>query len=517
VELQSAPGELRRRQTLERLRIDPALELGAGGEAVVYAVTGELVAKLYHQPTLERARKLSLMLANPPRMPAGTAIAWPVDLLMDARGAFAGFLMPRAEGPRVFEFYNPVSRRETAPGFHPGLLHRAGRNLAAAFAALHAAGYVVGDVNESNFLVSPADGSVTLVDADSLQVADGAAGTLFRSRVGKAEFTPPELQGVSFGEVDRGWQHDAFGLAVVIYLLLMEGTHPFAARMDAAAEASPVQERIRAGRFPHTTPDDDCHPPRLSPRFDALDPELQTLFVRAFGDGHTAPLVRPTAAEWCDALEQAEARLVACAANPLHRHAPHLTACPWCERARLLGGRDPFPQHATARPRRRPTRPRVSLRRPTPAGPVSSARGTGVPAWSAPTAFIAAAPVASGANGVSVQALFGPSGLRNPVVPLIPALLVAGNSTGVVQLVAGVVAMWAATLLAIRRGRNIDLFTVLLVLALSAVAAVVMRISNAANAAATSGADAWQLDRPETTQVSWTGSPRSRSPTISPR
>ncbi|MFL5537683.1 MAG: hypothetical protein ACJ8J0_01740, partial [Longimicrobiaceae bacterium] len=179
----------RRRSTLEPLVLDPELEIGAGGEAVVYGVPGDgsLVAKIYHRPSIERARKLAAMLDHPPAMPEGTATAWPVDLLLDdsgrrfagfamprTGGRFMGFVMPRAEGPRLFEFYNPVSRRGAAPGFHAGLLHRAGRNLAAAFDALHAAGYVVGDVNESNLLVSPVDSRVTLVDADSLQVRDAA-------------------------------------------------------------------------------------------------------------------------------------------------------------------------------------------------------------------------------------------------------------------------------------------------------------------------------------------------------
>jgi len=198
------------------------------------------------------------MVTHPPTKPAGTALAWPSDVLLAERGGFAGFLMPRADGPRVFEFYNPVTRRATAPGFHAGLLHRAGRNLAAAFHALHDAGYVVGDVNESNLLVSPADASVTLVDADSLQVRDEERGDVFRSRVGKPEFTPPELLGMDFGEVNRTPEHDRFGLAVLLFLLLMEGTHPFAARMDAREEALPVEERIRQGLFPHARADDAC-------------------------------------------------------------------------------------------------------------------------------------------------------------------------------------------------------------------------------------------------------------------
>jgi len=417
----------RRRSTLERLVLDPGLEIGAGGEAVVYGVPGDasLVAKLYHRPAIDRARKLGAMLAHPPAMPEGTATAWPADLLLDPGGRFAGFVMPRVEGPRLFEFYNPVSRRGVAPGFHAGLLHRAGRNLAAALDALHAAGYVVGDVNESNLLVSPADAAVTLVDADSLQVRDEETGTLYRSKVGKAEFTPPELQGVSFEDVDRTETHDRFGLAVLLYLLLMEGTHPFATRIDGDGEAMPVEERIRRGLFPHASTIDDCHPPRLSPRFHTLHPPLQALFLRAFADGHADPAARPSPAEWRDALEAAEAALAVCAANPLHRHAPHLDACPWCERTALLGGRDPFPPAGTAVARApRPPRPRVAA--PPPAAPA---------AMPAPTPAVA--PAAAG------DSLFGPSGLRHPVVWLASAGALVLQGSPFLTLVAIILALLA--------------------------------------------------------------------------
>ncbi|HET7461977.1 MAG TPA: hypothetical protein VFJ82_12045 [Longimicrobium sp.] len=415
----------RRRSTLERLVLDPALEIGAGGEAVVYEVPGDqrLVAKIYHQPGIERARKLTLMLANPPRLPEGTSIAWPVDLLLHP-GGFAGFLMPRADGPRLFEFYNPVTRRATAPAFHYGLLHRAGRNLAEAFHALHQAGYVVGDVNESNLLVHPRTAAATLVDADSFQVRDEEAGAVFRSRVGKAEFTPPELQGVSFNDVDRAPEHDRFGLAVLLFLLLMEGTHPFAVRMSPGEDALPVEERIRLGLFPHAREDDEVHPPRLSPRFDTLDPGLRALFVRCFVQGHADPAARPAPAEWAQALETAEAALAACERNPLHRHHPHLQACPWCERAQLLGGRDPFPAGAVHAPMHippRPRRPRLATpfdAAPAPVDPTMAAMRFGVqPPFhgvSLSAGGLQPAPVRPA--GPPAPQVFGPSGLGNPLV-----------------------------------------------------------------------------------------------------
>ncbi|HET7229201.1 MAG TPA: hypothetical protein VFJ16_04330 [Longimicrobium sp.] len=461
----------RRRSTMERLVLDPALEIGTGGEAVVYEVPDDaaLVAKIYHQPTIERARKLTLMLAHPPRMPEGTAIAWPADLLLHP-GGFAGFLMPRADGPRLFEFYNPVTRRSTAPAFHFGLLHRAGRNLAEAFDALHAAGYVVGDVNESNILVDPRTAAVTLVDADSFQVHDTDAGTVFRSRVGKAEFTPPELQGVSFTDVDRAAAHDRFGLAVLLFLLLMEGTHPFAVRMHPGADALPVEERIRLGLFPHAREDDDIHPPRLSPRFAALHPGVRALFVRCFVDGHADPSARPLPAEWAGALEAAGAELAECARNELHRHDPRLDACPWCERAELLGGRDPFPAGAERIPARpRPRRARVAAAfdpAGTPNATMTAAQFGVRPPFQLLKGM--AGPVPARASGPPAPAVFGPSGLQNPLVYVMSGVMVALVGHGFPALAGVVVAFGAlARLVLMDTWKNVRASTVALAVCLA--------------------------------------------------
>jgi len=433
---------LRRRSTGVEMALDPALEIGVGGEARVLGIRWDpgLVAKLYHRPTLEHARKLALMMETPPTLPGGASIAWPLDLLTDPRGVrFAGFLMPRAEGPRVFEFYNPVSRRKTAPLFDWARLHRAGANLAAAFDALHAAGYVVGDVNESNILVHPADASVTLVDADSMQVRGHGPRELYRSKVGKAEFTPPELQGTHFADVDRAAEHDRFGLAVLLFLLLMEGTHPFASRLAEGVEVPPVEDRILRAMFPHARADDDCRPPRMAPPFYSLAPGVQALFMRAFVQGHADPSARPTAAEWAAALSAAEASLATCAANPRHRHAPHVDFCPWCHRTRVLQGRDPFPATVDlarvhdAPPLRRPVPgpPRPGhLPAPAPARPVSAWGPPPAPAVPQPVQPSAVSLWASRAVNGTRAALpawarpaLGPDALANPVVWMPPAAL----------------------------------------------------------------------------------------------
>ena len=95
------------------------------------------------------------------------------------------------------------------------------------------------------------DALVTLMDTDSFQVRDPQNGVIYRCHVGTPEYTPSELQGRDFASVDRAPEHDLFGLAVLIFQLLMEGTHPFAGTFQGRGEPPPLAERIDVGWFPY--------------------------------------------------------------------------------------------------------------------------------------------------------------------------------------------------------------------------------------------------------------------------
>lgn len=361
--------------------------LGAGGEARIYAVTDgdSLVAKLWHKPSPERARKVRVMVANPPLDPMAAqrhaSIAWPIDWLHTPGRPQEpiGFLMPRVSGMRpLAEFCTPKPRREQCPLFSYLYLYRTARNLATAVRALHERGYVIGDLNESNVLVSETS-LVTVVDTDSFQVWDAEAGLMYRCRVGKPEFTPPELQGRNFAQVDREPAHDRFGLGVLIFQLLMEGTHPFAGICLTQGDPPPLEERIAKGLFPYATDVAAvCRPKPTAPPFEILTPGLRDLFLRCFQDGRFRPALRPEPQSWQWLLEEAESHLVSCWVNNQHLYADHLEHCPWCERARFLGGRDPFPSVEAVRkgihlaPARR--RPSGGPHRPTPASSAPSRR-----------------------------------------------------------------------------------------------------------------------------------------------
>ncbi len=306
-------------------------ELGRGGEATVYAITGwpDSVAKLYHRPTDSRRAKLAAMLANPPTQPhQHTAIIWPTDLLF-REGQFVGFVMPRVtESVPLFNAYNPLRRRAQFPSFTQRHLYRIALNLTRAVGAVHDKGYIIGDVNESNILVNR-QSLVTLVDTDSFQVTD-LTGEVHRCPVGKPEFTPPEMHGVPLSETTQRLEHDLFGVTVLLFQLLMQGVHPFMGVLNTDKSIERVDlYALQRGMFPYDG-SSAMLPPPAAPPFTQLPPPLQDAFVRCFVEGHHQPYRRPTMAEWAHLLEAAEQSLVTCWRDRQHVYGKHLSRCPWC-------------------------------------------------------------------------------------------------------------------------------------------------------------------------------------------
>ncbi len=331
--------------------LTPVRRLGAGGEAEVYEVTERphSAYKRFRQPTGARAEKLRVMLDHPPevvgdgRAGGHVAIAWPEELVLGADRSVDGFLMPRIDlrvTVPVFQVYNPSSRAKIAPAFTWRYLLRTARNIAAIVDSLHRAGYVVGDINESNFLVNRRALAV-LVDCDSMQVRDPATGVVHRGGVGKPEFTAPEFQGHDLATVDRTAASDDFALAILIFQLLMEGLHPFAGIWSGGGEPPDVPERMRAGRFPYRR-GGRLSPPPHALDLDVLPPDVRRLVWQAFTAGVRRPSARPTAAQWADALERADAALATCDRSPHHAFSSRRPDCPWCDRIDA-GLPDPFP------------------------------------------------------------------------------------------------------------------------------------------------------------------------------
>lgn len=308
-------------------------ELGRGGEGVVFNVTGrpDVVAKVYHlPPSKEKADKLVAM-ANGCTERLRNVAAWPVDTIHDTTTfSVRGFVMHRISRQcDIHVLYGPKTRLRHFPDAGYRFLVHVAANVARAFAVVHDHGHVIGDVNQGGVCVS-SQGTVTLVDCDSFQVR--APQRVFSCDVGIPIYQPPELQSVrSYHGLARNWNHDNFGLAVLIFQTLFLARHPFAGSYQGDLDM-PIERAIREYRFAYGR---DASQRRMkqppgSLGLGAVSADAAQLFERAFLEAGTQN-GRPSALEWISVLDRLLLELRQCALNSAHAFPKTLALCPLCD------------------------------------------------------------------------------------------------------------------------------------------------------------------------------------------
>jgi serine/threonine protein kinase len=375
--------------TLQGQQVILAKRLGSGGQGEVFALVEPdgYVLKRYFDAEIGRDPSLPdrlTVMAN--AMPARTRsaesdhilLAWPTDLV-ESGDHFIGYLMPLIDRSKTLPLHrvaNPSDGRRSsstsasrwARHIDWSYLVTAAANLALALQVLHQAGVVIGDFNENNVLVWR-DARVTLLDCDSMQIT-AASGRHYLCRVGRAEFTPPELFRANWGHTVRAPSSDLFALAIHIHQLIMEGEHPFRGVWSGPDEKPTGQDLALEGVWAYGGD------PRLRPRPRAvsneiLSPEIQALFSRAFADGAVNPRARPSAQEWNQALLALLKNMTICETQPQHHYRRELNECPWC-------------RHEKNRARQMalmPSRPRLA---PAPVAAPTGSRAASAPMRRAP-------------------------------------------------------------------------------------------------------------------------------------
>ena len=287
-------------------RIAAGERLGEGGEGVVYRVQGQpnSVMKIWKpgKKPQDADAKLAYMVSNrvEPELGATWRITWPQHVVRE-NGATVGYTMPLLP-PSDFwepmvEYYNRRAAESTEQEQGRELRIddriRMARNLALGFRAVHAAGYVIGDVNEKNVEVNRQN-DIAMVDCDSYGFTDAASGRLFSNHMGRPEFQAPEVQD---DYANRTQEQDLFGLSVLIFHLLT-GSHPHI--VTNRPDHNLTGQRIKAWLFPpadrslQTTE-------QYWERWRGLHPEQQELFQRCFNRRRRGK-PRPTPEEWIEAL-----------------------------------------------------------------------------------------------------------------------------------------------------------------------------------------------------------------------
>jgi len=328
--------------------------LSAGGEGAVYKVSGcnNLVAKIIHPNKRSKDRTGKMLVMDQLRTNELESLtAWPLEILYENKhgiGEVCGFAMKFVDCAHVaHEFFDPQSRRKNFPNMSWKKMLWVACNLAKAFAVVHRAGHVIGDVNENNFIISK-DGTVSLIDIDGIQIKNG--NKYFICEVGVVEYTPPELQGHNFTGSARTSNHDCFGLAVLIFKLLIHGKDPFSG-MYSGQPLSSTREKITQFHYAWARqPVAGLQPPMATVPALTASPRVADLWERAFGPEGVSG--RPSAGEWVLALtsllsddKMGGGGLAQCPMHPLHQYYARMSACPWCvvEQLALNAGLKDYP------------------------------------------------------------------------------------------------------------------------------------------------------------------------------
>ena len=336
--------------------------LNDGGEGYIYEVleNPKLLLKMYKDKdsagspivTPDLHSKLAYMKNNPPENLVQKGIlAWPIDLVESEQGKLIGFVMPKVDLDehlkRVYSYRHPGLEASEYALF-PSVKSRLSIaiNLCSALHELHTKGYVIGDFNHANIGVNYGTGQIYFMDCDSFHITDDN-NIVHRTSVIMSGYLAPEIIKHCNDERSKGRPYnldkvalptftresDLFCLAIHIFKLLMNGVDPFlGVKHDATgSQAAPFvgNEAIERNTYvfrPGNKPSAVFCPPAES-----LPPEILALFNKAFIEGRTEPLTRPTETDWYNALNRyLTNELIQCRQTAKHQYYRSLPECPYC-------------------------------------------------------------------------------------------------------------------------------------------------------------------------------------------
>ena len=284
-------------------------QIASGGQGSIHdhPFDPKKVVKKYSCPTPEQAAKLKVMVDDPFQEPPsnGGSVRFfkPTHLITnpDDPAEVLGYEMDLAEDfTSLVHLCNPSTRDEDAD--LPFRL-RVARNICWGVAALHNQGVVIGDLRPSNILVGP-KGEAWFIDCDSYQIQSGSA--THHCLLGRPELTAPELHDAARDQVTLKPSHDRFALAITLFMLLTDGSHPYAAHFTGPdGGRAKLHTRVKEGWWPYVAQHTHPYEPRRKsyPFYIRLNRPLRRLLEQCFVAGHSDPDKRPSASDWHVAID----------------------------------------------------------------------------------------------------------------------------------------------------------------------------------------------------------------------
>ncbi|MBL8953912.1 MAG: hypothetical protein JNK82_24255 [Myxococcaceae bacterium] len=274
-----------------RIRLNDTDLLGEGGEARVYRF-GDQALKLFHTPTPQKAEKV---LRFPQRLPA--EVVAPREAVHDDRGTVIGYAMPAVLGHD--ELARLTNRRWREGVVSNARVLELFDQAAGVLKRLHAAGVVVGDLNDGNVLFEK---GLAFIDADSMQFAG------LPCVVGHEKTLDPALYGVDLTSGPRFTPGtDWYAWHVLLFSSLLY-VHPFG---GVHPKLPTLLRRAQAG---HSVLESDVLFPKSAVHWRVLPDEVLHHFTRVFKHGERgAPPPLPMGWAKCSCgLEHARAACPDC-------------------------------------------------------------------------------------------------------------------------------------------------------------------------------------------------------------
>ena len=190
-----------------------------GKEGDIFKVRDEAgrVAKIYKDDSCTTWRREKLKLMTQARLNFN-GICFPLELINNSQGEFTGFIMQEAKGVRLTELFIPRKQFElNFPDCNKQDLVQLAISILKKIQYLHKHEVIMGDISPRNIMFTSSD-DVYFVDADSYQYGS----------VGTTGFIAPELRdGKKLGS--RMWTegNENFAVAVIVFMLMMQGQFPF--------------------------------------------------------------------------------------------------------------------------------------------------------------------------------------------------------------------------------------------------------------------------------------------------
>ena len=278
--------------------------IARGRKSIVYETesggkSGEYAAKIYMPEfcTVRQSEKLRLIVSLGLKC---KGICFPVEVLQNERGEFCGCLMPRADGGSIEELFCTAPEfARRFPDWKKTDMVLLTMNILDRIKYLHDNGVIIGNLVPENIMFMSTE-EIYFIDADSWQYRE------FPCPEGNVYFTPPELQGKDFRTFLRTAGNENFGVAVLVFMLMMQGLPPY-----ASFERDLPEEEIKAGRFPYTVGEFKAIKNYKAPSMDArkiwshLVRQLKDTFMQTFHEkgNHNTEKTRYPVGQWIKDLD----------------------------------------------------------------------------------------------------------------------------------------------------------------------------------------------------------------------